>query len=157
MARISKHELEFVQTTLVQVQDSAHLVNTTVQPDVFFKRLNFLLDLLLRLQSFEKYGIFKGGTPTSDYQKIISNLELTVDDFITRALEASNKKVASLKTEKARARNRENFAIKLISAFDTAHSFWTGNKGFPHYEGPLFTQANYQRVQEIYNALDNYD
>ena len=130
-------------------------MNSTIQPDVFFKRLNFLLDLLLRLQPYERFGFFKGSTPTNDYHRIIANLELTVDDFITRALDANNKKIASLKTEKARIRNREDFAIKLISAFDTAHSFWVGVRGFPHYEGPLFTQANYKRVKEIYNSLDD--
>lgn len=153
--RISKPQLEFVQLTLKQVQDSAKLINTTVRSDVFFKRLNFTLDLLLRLQPYEKYKIFKGSTPTNDYNRIISNLEATVDDFITRAIEANCKKLASLKTEKARNRNREDFAIKLISAFDCAHSFWTGDKAFPHYSGPLFTPANYRRVQAFYNSLDD--
>lgn len=154
--KISQAQLEFVRATLGQVQDCAKLINSTIKPDVFFGRLNFILDLLLRLQPYEKYQIFKGGTPTSDYNRLVSNIEATVDDFITRAVEANDKKVAALKTEKAKTRNRENFAIKLISAFDCAHTFWTGDRGFPHYDGPLFAPTNYQRVQAIYNALDDY-
>ena len=153
---ISKQQLEFVKTTLGQLQDSVKLINTTVHPDVFFKRLHCTLDLLLRLQPYEKYKIFKGSTPTNDYNRIISNLEATVDDFITRAIEANNRKLASLKTEKARKRNREDLAIKLISAFDCAHSFWPGDKAFPHYGGPLFTPANYRRVQDFYDSLDDF-
>ena len=148
--------LEFVKTTLGQIQDSAKLVNTTVQPDVFFKRLHFMLDLLLRLQPYEQYKIFKGGTPTSDYNRILANIEATVDDFITRAVEANDIKVAALKTNKAKTRNRDDFAVKLISAFDCANTFWTGNHGFPHYSGKLFTPSNYKRVQAIYDDLDNY-
>ena len=57
--KISRQQMAFVQTTLKQMYDSGNLVNTTVKPDVFFKRLNFTLDLLLRLQPYEKYKIFK--------------------------------------------------------------------------------------------------
>lgn len=153
---VSNAQLEFIRSTIAQAQDSAKLINTTVHPDVFFKRLNFTLDLLLRLQPYEKYNIFKGATPTSDYNKIISNMESTVDAFITRAVEANASKVAALKTDKAKKRNRENFAIKLISAFDCAHTFWAGDRDFPHYDGLLFTNANYQRVKDIYNALDDH-
>ncbi len=152
--KITRAQLEFVSTTLTQVQDCAKLINSTIKPDVFFGRLNFILDLLLRLQPYEKYGIFKGGTPTSDYNRLIANMNATVDDFITRAVEANDNKVAALKTDKAKKRNRENFAIKLISAFDCANTFWTGDRNFPHYDGKLFTVANYQRVQAIYDALE---
>ncbi len=157
--RISQQELQYVQTLLNQLQDSARILNTTTKPDVFFERLNFSFDLLLELQSYEKYNIFKANTPTDDYQKIISNLDATVNDFIDRAVATNDKKIANLKTESAKKRNREDFAIKLISAFDCAHTFWTGNfsqsRTFPHYTGPLYTQSNYLRVQAIYDSLDS--
>lgn len=152
--KISKAQLQVVQTALTQLHDSANLINTTVNPSVFFKRLHFTLDLLLRIQPYERYKIFKGGTPTQDYNRIISNLEATVNDFIDRAVDANQRKIASLKTESARERNREKFAISLISAFDCAHTFWEGDRGFPHYKGPLFTENNYRRVQAIYDALE---
>ena len=157
--KLSAMEFQRVQDRMIQLKDSVHLINTTVKPDVFFKRLNFTLDLLLDLQCYEKYKIFKGSRPSDDYRKIINNLEATVDDFIDRAVEANNEKIASMKTAKARERNREDFAIKLISAFNSAHSFWTGSfspsKTYPHYTGPLFTPNNYKRVQAIYDSLDD--
>lgn len=154
--KITPAQLQFVQATLTQIQDSAKLVNTTVKPDIFFKRLHFTLDLLLRLQPYEKYKIFKASTPSQDYRRILANLQQTVDDFIDRAIEANNLKVASLKTEKARQKNREDFANKLISAFDCANTFWSGSTSptikYPHYTGPLYTENNYQRVQAIFDA-----
>ena len=153
--KISQREMTYVSNMLKQIQDSAVLINTTIKPDVFFKRINFTLDLLLRLQPYEKYKIFKYGTPSNDYARIISNLETTVDDFISRALAANQSKIASLKTEKAKKENRAKFAIALISAFDCAHTFWSGSYGFPHYTGPLFTEQNYRRVQVIFDASCN--
>ena len=150
--KISKSEMMYVNTTLKQLQDSVRLVNTTLKPDVFFKRLNFTLDLLLRLQPYEKYKIFNSGLPSSDYARIISNLGATVDDFISRALAANQAKISSLKTEKAKKENRIKFATALISAFDCAHTFWSGDYHSPHYTGPLFTEQNYRRVQAIWDA-----
>lgn len=157
--RISTQDMEYVRTRMKQLQESVNLVNTTTKPDVFFKRLNFALDILLDLQSFEKYKIFKASTPTSDYNRIIANMESTVDDFIDRALQAHNEKIASLKTEKAKESNREKFATSLIAAFDCANTFWSGSfsqtRAFPHYTGPLFTENNYRRVQAITGAVDD--
>lgn len=156
--KISARDLQYVQSRMTQLQDSVNLINTTTKPDVFFKRLHFTLDLLLDLQSYEKYNIFKGSRPSEDYRKIINNLEATVNAFIDRAVAANNSKIATLKTEKSRQKNRKDFAIKLINAFDCAHTFWSGNvsqsKTFPHYKGPLFTPNNYKRVQAIYDSLD---
>lgn len=150
--KISQAQLQTVQATMAQLQDSVKLVNTTIKPDVFFKRLNFTLDLLLRLQSYEQYNIFNNSTPTQDYNKIINNLEATVDNFIDRALDANKQKIASLKTEKARERNNDNFTSALIAAFDCAHTFWKGDRGFPHYDGPLYTDANYLRVKDLFDS-----
>ena len=156
--KLTSQSMEHIARLLSQAQDCARLINTTTKPDVFFKRLNFLLDLLLELQQYEKYKIFKGGTPSADYKKILNNLETTVNDFINRAQLAHEEKMRSLKTDKAKKRNREDFAIKLISAFDVAHTFWDGNfslsRQIPHYTGPLYTENNYRRVQEIYDSLD---
>lgn len=153
--KLTSADLQSIQGKLGQLQDSAVLLNTTVNPDVFFKRLNFTLDLLLDLQRYEHHKIFTN-LPSKDLQKILNNLEATVDDFIDRAIAANDQKLVSLKTEKARTKNREDFAIKLIATFDCANTFWSGNRVSPHYTGPLFTQSNYLRVQNFYESLDSY-
>ena len=126
--KISQRELEYVRSRMSQLQDTAHLINTTTKPDVFFKRLNFALDILLDLQHYEKYSIFRNSKPSQDYQKIILNMELTVDNFIDRVLEANEQKTATLKTPAAKERNREKCIIALISAFDCAHTFWEARR-----------------------------
>lgn len=155
--KITSSQLQHVQTAMKQLQESVYLLNNTTKPDVFFKRLNFSLDLLLDLQSYEKYKIFKGCAPTSDYNKIIRNMESTVNDFIDRAIETNRQKLATLKTDKAKRNNYEKFVIALIAAFDCANTFWTGNRGFPHYTGPLYTDKNYRRVQALFDDLDSID
>ncbi len=150
--KISDVQLQYVRTTLMQAQDSVNLVNTTVKPDVFFKRLNFLLDLILRLQPYERYGIFKNGLPSEDYRRIITNLEATVNDFIDRAIEKNKQEIAALKRSASKEKHYYDFTASLISAFDCAHTFWAGDRGFPHYDGALFTKANYDRVQRIFNS-----
>lgn len=152
--KISPRDLKYVHSRMAQLQDTARLLNTTTKPDVFFKRLNFALDILLDLQSYEKYKIFKASTPTGDYNKIVRNMESTVDDFIDRAIEANRQKLATLKTEKAKKNNYEKFIVSLVSSFDCANTFWSGDRGHLHYTGPLFTANNYRRVQALFNQLD---
>lgn len=152
--KISQRELPTVGVSLRQIDDCVLLVNSTVKPDVFFGRLNFLLDLLLRLRPYERCHIFKKSTPTADYRRVLANLESTVDDFIDRAQADCLARISALKTEKAQKSRSEKFAIALISAFDCSHSFWAGDRGFPHYDGPLYTEKNLRRVKAIYDSLE---
>lgn len=152
--KISQYQMQQVQILLKQANESANLVNSTVKPDVFFGRLGFLLDVLLELQNYERYKVFKGSTPSADYKKITNGMEETVDNFISRAVSANQNKLSSLKTEAAKDRNRKKFAISLAIAFETANSFWQGNGLYPHYVGPLFTQNNYERVQRILQDVE---
>lgn len=159
--KLSSSELQFVNMTLNQLKDTAKLINDTVNPPVFFGRLNYAFDLLLLLQQYEKYKIFKVGTPSKDLRRMKAKLGDTVDNFIDRAITDNDLKIAKLKGEATKWAFYEDFVIKLISAFDCAHSFWEGNysstRKFPHYTGPLFTKDNYKRVQAIYDSLDEYD
>jgi hypothetical protein len=149
--KISAHDLEYVTGRMNQLQDTIKLVNTTVKPDIFFKRLNFALDILLDLQQYEKYRIFKQSTPSSDYRKIVNNMEEIVDDFLDRAIANNEAKIASLKTAAAKTRNLNAFVDSLAFAFDHASSLWPGDRGKPHYSGPLYTKQNLERVHKLFN------
>ena len=152
--KLPDREMGYVRTRMNQLQDSVQLLNSTTKPDVFFKRLNMTLDILLELRLYERYGIFKGSRPTDDYNKIIRNMESTVNDFINRALAANQQKIAGLKSETAKQNNHDKFVVSLIAAFDCANTFWSGSfsqtRVLPHYTGPLFTPNNYRRVQAIF-------
>lgn len=154
--KMSEYQKQLVQARIKQIQETVDLVNTTTNPEVFFGRLNFLLDVFLDLQKYEKYKCFKGTTPTQNYNNVISNIEAAVDEFIERALSVNKKKLDGYKTEKTKSKNYAIFATTLMEAFDLAHTFWVGILEQPHYTGPLFTDANYKRVQEIYKAPNPY-
>lgn len=141
------------QSMLIQAKDCAKLVEATVNPDVFFERLHFMLDLTLTLQNYEEYKCFTGNTPSVLYQEIISNLGETVDKFITRAYNKQVEKSSKLKTETGKQKSNKKFAENLKDAFDHADSFWAGHETQVHYEGQLFTEQNYQRVLSIYKEF----
>lgn len=151
--KISSAQIQHVQLLLKQANESAKLVNTTVKPDVFFGRLNFLLDVLLEMQKYEKYKIFTGSLPSADYRKITGNLENTVNDFLNRAIANNKEKIASLKTDAARQKNYAKFVSDLKKSFLSSKTYWQGNTVYPHYNGPLYTSANYLRVQKLFDAL----
>ena len=139
-----------------RLHECVHLVNTTTKPDVFFRRLHFLLDLLLDLCDTEKHKSYKQGeTPTDNFNRIVGNLEATVNDFIDRAVADEREKINSLKTQKAKINRAENFEVKMLAAFDVSHSFWSGDNVLPHYTGPLFTEANTQYLEKaLANLLE---
>lgn len=143
--------MEFVKTSVQQIIDTYNILNTTLKPDIFFKRLNFLFDKLLLLQKYEKYGIFTENNPTKRIRDIQAGLESRVACFVSRYMNYAWKSSAKMKASFDKEEKFSDFANKLISAFDCAHTFWEGNRGFPHYTGPLFTDANYQQVQAIWD------
>lgn len=152
--KMSLFEQQQVQSMLIQSKDCAKLIDSTVNADVFFERLHFMLDLTLTLQKFEKYKCFKGNTPSALYQETISNLQEIVDGFITRAYNKQKEKAYRLKTENGRRKSNAKFAADLKSAFDYANSFWVGHKEQVHYSGPLFTSENYKRVLLICEEMN---
>ncbi len=147
--KMSSSDWQQVKMMMKQSEDCAKLIDSTVNPDVFFERLNFMLDLTLTLQRYEKYKVFRGGTPSVLYNQMVTNLWEIVDGFITRAYNKQREKAAKLKTDNGKQKSNAKFAAELKSAFDHANSFWPGHKNQVHYEGPLFTDKNYQRVLSI--------
>lgn len=111
--KVSEKEFKMVSTALNQARDTANLINTTVKPDVFFKRLNFFLDILLFLQRYEKYKIFKGTAPSAKYRQTIDNMDNIVNDFINRASQDCANKMAALKTNKAKSRRLRILRLNL--------------------------------------------
>lgn len=151
--KISDSDMEFVRTCMRQTAECASLVNTTANAQVFFGRLHFLLDLLLEMQKYEKYGIFQNSVPSADYKKVINNMEKTVNAFIDRALDANARNVMKYKTQAARDRNTTKFILELSHGFDIAGSFWAGNPMIAHYTGPLYTPKNRERIDELVRNL----
>lgn len=135
-----------------QLESCVISVNSTTNASTFFGRLHFALDILLYLRSFEQYDIFRNSTPTQDYNKILLNLDQTVNDFVQRTMEHERSKLEKMKTEKGKQNAYKRFVTELISDFDGANYFWSGNDMYPHYQGPLFTDKNLEYVEAIWNS-----
>lgn len=143
-------EVNQAKQLLKQLQESVNLINTTTVPKTFWGRLNLSLDILLELQKYERFGFFKGSTPTQDYNRILGNLEATVNDFIDRAIIAHVDKYKHLQSQDEKDKKFKNFIGNLWNSFYEANDYWQGNNNYPHYAGKLFVDSNLQRVDAIY-------
>lgn len=158
--KISKFQLLQAENDVRIMNDCVKLVNTTNNPEVFFSRLNMLLDVLLHLQKYEKYRILKGTPPSVQYRNTLAQIEETVDSFVCRAYYHEFEKAKSLKTEKARSNRMRKFALNLANSFRDANTFWSGwppdeFEYFPHYTGPLFTPQNASRANALIAQIWN--
>lgn len=141
-----------IETMLKQGRETANVINTTKNPEVFFGRLGFLFDLLLELKKYERVYRFSP-KPSQDLKNLENGLEKTVSVFIDRYMADTNSKIFQMKTEKGKRNKYITSVTKLMSAFDCAHTFWEGNGIYPHYTGPLYTRTNYIAVKEIFNNI----
>lgn len=156
----NKYDIESSKINLISMkaQQAAKTVYSTVDPCKFFQQLNYLLDLLLYLQQYEKQNLFIAPQPSDYYKSILTHLEKIVDEFINRALENKKSQLLLIDSKKDRYKIYQNFLSSLISAFDKANTFFPRSDPFPHYEGPLYTSANYLRVQTYNDELSEiYD
>lgn len=149
----TQFEIIQVENLMKQLQESVELINTTTSPRTFFRRLNFALDVLLELQKYEKYGLFKNSTPTNDYNKILGNLEATVNDFIDRVIISQSDKNDQLNTQQEKDKRMKKCVENLWNSFYEANDYWQGNGMYPHYTGKLYADSNFQRVDDILKDL----
>ena len=82
--------------------DCAKLVETTVKPDVFFMRLNLLVEKARHLCSLEKYLSYSGASPTDALKEIEDNYQEAVRQFLVRYFSDTFDKAEAMKTEKGR-------------------------------------------------------
>lgn len=146
---LSSIQRESIQNSIKQLRESAELVNQTVNPEVFFGRMKFVLETLMYLQTFEGKYNFGNSTPTNDLDAILGNLESTVSSFISRAYNSCLMSASKLKTEKGRANRISRFAEEMRKAFEKADTFWPGDNMKPHYTGVLYTEENLKEVQQL--------
>ena len=99
------------------IQDCIHLVNTTVKPDVFFKRHEMLKDKAYELTLFEPYISFSGKSPSESYLEILEKEPDTIFDFLERYFAVVEHKVATLKTNKAKQNQYLAFYASLQPYF----------------------------------------
>ena len=141
------------RTTLQQTKQAAKTVNTTVDPETFFKRLHFMIDGLMYLQNCVGFIHFKEMSPTRNLSEVLKNLETTVNEFINRSYQNEVAKIIVLKTPEAREKRRLKYAEHMIDAFEKSNTYWSGSYfggvALPHYSERLYSDNNMAYLKKI--------
>lgn len=105
VGRIRVQAKEQADQLLKIVNDCAHLVNTTVNPEVFFQRYSLMLEKLEELARLEWTGIFSKSPelPSATVLRLDDLFPVATNDFIDRSHSAAMAKAENLKTEKGKA------------------------------------------------------
>jgi hypothetical protein len=95
------------------INDSASLVEKTTKPDVFFSRLNLLIEKSKHLASLEKYISFSGAPPTAAYNEALQNYNESIRLFLIQYFSETFDKAEAMKTEKGRIGKYQKFYDSL--------------------------------------------
>ena len=90
------------QRELKIVYDCQHLINTTVNPEVFFKRYELIKEKADYLLKLSPYVRFTGTSPKQMVETLKVKEQPAISDFLHRYYNAVNEKAKTLKTEKAK-------------------------------------------------------
>lgn len=101
---------------LKQVQDCTRLLNTTINPNVYFMRYDLMISCLVELKKMQKAIKFSGQKPSSCLNEALKTRDKQLEFFITRIFNNCRDKIINLKTHKA----KENQVAKFT---DTINSF----------------------------------
>lgn len=101
------------QRELQIINESADLVNHTVNPDVFFSRLELIKERLNYLIALQPYIKFKGKTPSHELSKIKNMEQEQIKLFLTRYFENTIEKANDMKTEKGKKNKYKKFYDSL--------------------------------------------
>lgn len=102
--------------------DSASILQTTTNPEVFFDRLRLFETHGRTLVSLEKYVSFSGASPTEIYNTLIKEKQEIIKDFLVRYFSKVLDKADSLKTQKGKSNQYQKFYDSLTPYFSDMDS-----------------------------------
>ena len=99
--KIREQAKEQSQQLIKVVKDCVELVNTTTNPDVFFKRYNLMLEHLESLAGLECTGVFANSPelPSVAFLRIEAQFDAATIGFLDRSFENAKSHANTLKTE----------------------------------------------------------
>lgn len=112
---ITEQEAKALAFRWMQIlDDCTRLVDTTINPDVFFSRYECMADALTQLSSIEMYINFTG-KPSDALKKARDPqyYEMQINTFINRSFDKLMLDASKLKTEKGRAIKINNFFSEM--------------------------------------------
>lgn len=136
--KIRTHASFQSQQSLKIVNDCVELVNTTVNPDVFFMRYNLMLEHLEKLAGLECTGIFDNSPelPSVAFLRVEAQFTDATNDFLQRSFKKAKSHAETLKTDSGKTNaiqryfeNMEKYIINMssesLSYFDNMKESYT--------------------------------
>lgn len=96
-------------------KDSERLVNTTVNPDVFFSRYDLMIEQFRKLAGLEHLISFSGTLPSAHLNTLIATRDQEAETFIRRSFKKMRDEVGLLKTENGKSAKIERYFSKMNS------------------------------------------
>lgn len=153
----TRKDVNEAKRRIKQLSESYEIMKKTVDPYVFFRRLNFSYDCILDLMTF-KIKFSKNCTPENQYISLRNENEELVNSMIERSYNREIMQISKLQTNKAKLNRISKYFSNMEKAFENANKLWEGNYQFstgymcPHYTGALYTNAN---LQKLYSLKEN--
>ncbi len=106
-------ETAYAQRNLEIINESAAIVNSTVDPSVFFSRYQLILDKLYDLSCAQSYVSFKGEKPKSALLRAQAQRSSETSLFLDRYFERLNHELEKLKNPESKIRKADKFLWAL--------------------------------------------
>lgn len=107
--KITEEEMQTVKRLLKEIDECSFTANHTADADAFFENYGGLERKLRELCTYEKFGIFKGGTPSRDLARIENNFQNDLNLFIRRSWICLKEELREMDEDRAQKRREEYF------------------------------------------------
>lgn len=91
------------------LDDCAAIIQSTINPDAFFPRLDLAEKKIRNLVRLEPYIEFKGTLPSQAYKDFLGKEDEIVRDFIRKSASSVSEKADMMKTERGRNNQYEKY------------------------------------------------
>lgn len=99
------------------VNECSSILQTTVDPDTFFERLQLFSSHCRSLVDYEDFVSFSGATPTELYNTLITEKQELIKEFLVRYFSKVLDKTDTLKTAKGQLNQYQKFYDSLTPYF----------------------------------------
>lgn len=111
--RKRRYDMITIQNYFRILKDCEELINTTKNPNVFFKRYLIALAILNDLILIENKLSFKGNKPSKIKKQLQEKEIYTVNDFLDRYYQDNLDKIKNLKTSRAKQNKVDSFSNEI--------------------------------------------
>lgn len=113
-SRRKKSEAQIMAPQWLKIaRDCVNLINTTTNPDVFFKRYELCIETVQKLVSIEKYIKFTGKNPHIFLNELLQTREAATEKFIMRCYSKTMDEVEKMKTLKGKINKINKFHSEI--------------------------------------------